>query len=72
MIVPTLQRPPCFSAACRGRDGNLWAVHLPVETWADAEQLIEQLGLDVPEGQLGRLIDEGYLRDLACTSPRLQ
>jgi hypothetical protein len=52
-----------FVAACKGKDGNLWSIRLSVETFEQAWNIVEQLGLDVAEEDLGVLIAEFELGD---------
>lgn len=54
-----------FSAACRDKQGRYWCIHIPVETWEDAENIVKQLGLDVDlDNGLGELIEQGPISDL--------
>lgn len=53
-----------FTAACRGKDGNRWIIHIPVERREDAQNIIEQLGLDVDDEHWGELVAEGPLHEL--------
>lgn len=54
-----------FAASVYGKDGNVWSIYLPVDTWEDARNMVDVLGLDVTEDGLGELVAYGSIDQLS-------